>query len=88
MTFEREGWVLTGLNMADIEIKEQLDIFMLILRLCRLYVCLSMYRYCAEKNPWQVQASDWTDAVFFLNAGASISHNEFALKVMSSYYYE
>lgn len=40
-----------------------------------------LHGYCSDENPWERTPFDFTDAKYFLNPGASISNDEFAMKV-------
>jgi hypothetical protein len=37
-----------------------------------------VHGYCATQNPFQKFPEDWTDAVFFLRGGQSMTHDEFS----------
>eukprot|EP00052_Salpingoeca_macrocollata_P018634 m.153286 g.153286 ORF g.153286 m.153286 type:complete len:695 (-) comp20754_c1_seq1:37-2121(-) len=41
-----------------------------------------LHGYCADKNPWQLTAEVWTDALYFLRANQGMAHDEFAQHVL------
>lgn len=43
---------------------------------------IMLHGYCAERNPWQVHAEDWTDALYFLRQKASMPHDEYAQRIV------
>jgi len=42
-----------------------------------------VHGYCSGTNPWSAYPNDWTNAYYFLDAGASTTNEKFALKVLS-----
>jgi len=41
-----------------------------------------VHGYCSSTNPWSAYPADWTNAYYFLNAGASLTHDAFAKLVL------